>query len=126
MNATVNLNSDELAFLTNSLQKEKLGWETIQNAVPNIYAKQQLEETTALLEKLNAAYWAISDEADGQSAQEIEGSCEGCMHIDCELDERPCSECCRPDRVDRYEQEDETLADVFPELHGGKDADHEQ
>lgn len=60
-----------------------------------------------------------------QAAQEIEGSCEGCMHIDCERDERPCSECCRLDRVDRYEQEDETLADVFPELHGGKDADYE-
>lgn len=59
------------------------------------------------------------------TAQEIEGSCDGCMHIDCERDERPCSECCRLDRVDRYEQEDETLADVFPELHGGKDADHE-
>lgn len=52
-----------------------------------------------------------------QNAQEIEGTCEGCMHIDCERDERPCSECCRLDRVDRYEQEDETLADVFPELH---------
>lgn len=60
-----------------------------------------------------------------QTAQEIEGTCEGCMHIDCERDERPCSECCRLDRVDRYEQEDETLADVFPELHSGKDADHE-
>lgn len=59
------------------------------------------------------------------TAQEIEGSCDGCMHIDCERDERPCSECCRLDRVDRYEQEDETLADVFPELHSGKDADHE-
>lgn len=63
--------------------------------------------------------------AVAQTAQEIEGSCEGCMHIDCELDERPCSECCRLDRVDRYEEEDPTLADVFPELHGGKDANHE-
>lgn len=61
-----------------------------------------------------------------RAAQEIEGSCEGCMHIDCERDERPCCECSRlPGRVDRYEKEDETLADVFPELHGGKDADHE-
>lgn len=117
MNATINLNSEELAFLTNLLQKEKLGWETIQNSVPNIYAKQQLEEATALLEKLNAVYWAISDEADGQAAQQIEGGCEGCMHIDCERDERPCSECCRLDRADRYEEEDETLADVFPDLN---------
>lgn len=52
-----------------------------------------------------------------QTAQEIEGTCEGCMHIDCERDERPCSECCRLDRVDRYEEEDPTLADVFPTLH---------
>lgn len=59
------------------------------------------------------------------TAQEIEGTCKGCMHIDCERDERPCSECCRLDREDRYEEEDPTLADVFPELHGEKDADHE-
>lgn len=117
MIATVKFNSKELAFLTNLLQKEKLGWENIQNAAPNIYTKQQLEEATALLEKLNAAYWPISigEEPDGQTAQQIEGSCEGCMHIDCERDERPCSECCRLDRVDRYEREDPTLADVFPD-----------
>lgn len=56
-------------------------------------------------------------EPNSKTAQEIEGSCEGCMHIDCERDERPCSECCRLDRVDRYEQEGETLADVFPDYN---------
>lgn len=55
------------------------------------------------------------DSEGSLNAQEIEGSGNGCMHIDCERDERPCSECCRLDRVDRYEQEDPTLSDVFPD-----------
>lgn len=65
------------------------------------------------------------DSEGSLNAQEIEGSCEGCMNSDCDADDFPCSECCRLDRADHYEQEALTAADVSPELHGGKDADHE-
>lgn len=117
MIATVKFSREELNFLIGTVEQEKYGWEKIQDAVPNIYAEQHIAEVTAVLEKLKTAYFPISVdvETDGQTAQEIEGSCEGCMHIDCEWDERPCSECCRLDRVDRYEEEDPTLADVFPD-----------
>lgn len=127
MIATVKFSREDLKVLIEVVQKEKSGWEIVFDAAPNSYAEQHIAEVTALLEKLKTAYFPISVdvESNGQTAQEIEGSCEGCMHTDCERDERPCSECCRLDRVDRYEQEDETLADVFPELHSGKDADHE-
>lgn len=127
MIATVKFSREELNFLIGTVEQEKYGWEKIQDAAPNIYAEQHIAEVTAVLEKLKTAYFPISVdvETDGRTAQEIEGSCEGCMHIDCERDERPCSDCCRLDRVDRYEEEDPTLADVFPELHGGKDANHE-
>lgn len=119
MIATVKFSREEVNFLIGTVEQEKYGWEKIQDAVPNIYAEQHIAEVTAVLEKLKTAYFPISVdvETDGQTAQEIEGSCEGCMHIDCERDERPCSECCRLDRVDRYEEEDPTLADVFPD-HG--------
>lgn len=75
------------------------------------------DELKAAQQRLNELH-AVREQISAQDAQQIEGSCEGCMHIDCERDERPCSECCRLDRADRYEEEDETLADVFPELHG--------
>lgn len=86
--------------------------------------KVRLKEADDALKYFQNLYIYGESEKD-LTAQEIEGSSDGCMHIDCERDERPCSECCRLNRVDRYEQEDPTLADVFPELHGGKDADHE-
>lgn len=79
--------------------------------------KVRLKEADDALKYFQNLYIYGESEKD-VTAQEIEGSCEGCMHIDCERDERPCSECCRLDRADRYEEEDETLADVFPELHG--------
>lgn len=99
---------------------------------PNIarYFRRCAEDANKVLQSVRAELglpekpWKYADVV-AQTAQEIEGSCDGCMHIDCERDERPCSECGRLDRVDRYEEEDPTLADVFPELHGGKDADHE-
>lgn len=57
-------------------------------------------------------------ETAGLTSQEIEGGCEGCAYFDYERDERPCCECSRlPGRVDRYVEEDETLADAFPSLH---------
>lgn len=86
--------------------------------------KVRLKEADDALKYFQNLYIYGESEKD-LTAQEIEGSCAGCMYIDCERDERPCSECCRLDRADRYEEEDETLADVFPELHSGKDADHE-
>lgn len=79
--------------------------------------KVRLKEADDALKYFQNLYIYGESEKD-LTAQEIEGSCDGCMHIDCERDERPCSECCRLNRVDRYEQEDPTLADVFPELHG--------
>lgn len=75
-----------------------------------------LEEAKKALEYYMKLF-THGDFKHSQTAQEIEGSCEGCMHIDCERDERPCSECCRLDRVDRYEQEDPTLADVFADYN---------
>lgn len=86
--------------------------------------KVRLKEADDALKYFQNLYIYGESEKD-LTAQGIGGSCDGCMHIDCERDERPCSECCCLNRVDRYEQEDPTLADVFPELHGGKDADHE-
>lgn len=73
-------------------------------------------ELKAASQRLNEIH-AMREQISAQDAQQIEGGCEGCMHIDCERDERPCSECCRLDRADRYEEEDETLADVFPDLN---------
>lgn len=95
------------------------------DAAPNPMRKRQLEEAQdvrkALYEgkaKMEQACLSDGKTMDHPAAPPAGRSCEGCMYFDYERDERPCCECSRlPGRVDRYVEEDETLADAFPSLH---------
>lgn len=97
--------------------EESIPWTDPKHANILAWKQRNLEEAKKAFEYYRNLF-VNGDFKVLRAAQEIEGSCEGCMHIDCERDERPCCECSRlPGRVDRYEKEDETLADAFPTLH---------
>ncbi len=105
--------------------------------------QHELEEAKKALEYYRNLF-IHRDFRELQTAQEIEGSCEGCMHFKCEYTEFPCCDCCRASRDDRYEKNSqssidvsllgtygeeipsgERLCDFYPTLHSGEDANHE-